>query len=109
MCDQTIPNHVPVARLLAISMNMTMEGTESTGDTICGLLYQASRRPEDQRKVQQELDAVLGREVLLSWLDRKRLPYLEAFIQELYRTAPAFSITTHYCNFGMKVDLLLHV
>lgn len=102
-----LPNQIPVSRLLAISMNMTMEGTESVGDTISGLLYQASRRPAEQRKVQRELDSVLGREVLPSWLDRKKLPYLEAFIQELYRTAQAFSITTHYCNFG-KIWWIVH-
>ncbi|KAG8183294.1 hypothetical protein JTE90_025994 [Oedothorax gibbosus] len=86
-------------RLLSISMNMTMEGTESTGDSVCILLTQASRYPEEQLKVQEELDTVVGREALPSWADRKRLPYLEAFIQELYRTRQPFSITTQYCNF----------
>ncbi|GIY91837.1 cytochrome P450 2U1 [Caerostris extrusa] len=60
-------------RLLAISMNMTMEGTDSVGETICSLLTEAAKHPEEQKK--------------------------KAFIQELFRIAQAFNNTTHYCNF----------
>lgn len=88
----------PVERLIAIAMNMTMEGTG--GDTVCSLLSQASQRPAEQRRVQEEMDAALGPDGTLSWQDRKKLPTLEAFIQELYRTAQAFPTTTLYCNFG---------
>ncbi|KAG8183295.1 hypothetical protein JTE90_025995 [Oedothorax gibbosus] len=84
-------------RLIAIAMNMTMEGTG--GDTVCSLLTHASHQPLEQKKVQEELDNVLGKDGVLSWQDRKNTPYLEAFIQELYRTAPAFPTTTLYCNF----------
>ncbi|GIY29453.1 cytochrome P450 2F3 [Caerostris darwini] len=86
-------------RLLAISMNMTMEGTDSVGDTICSLLTEVAKHPEEQKKVQEEMDAVIGKERLPSWLDRTKLPYLEAFIKELYRVAQAFYNTAHYSNF----------
>ncbi|GIY29451.1 cytochrome P450 2F3 [Caerostris darwini] len=86
-------------RLLAISMNMTMEGTDSVGETICSLLTEAAKHPEEQKRVQDEMDVVIGKERLPSWLDRAKLPYLEAFIQELFRIAQAFNNTTHYCNF----------
>ncbi|PRD21445.1 UNVERIFIED_CONTAM: Cyp2u1 [Trichonephila clavipes] len=83
-------------RLLGISMNMTMEGTDSVGESISNLLTEASKHLEEQKKVQKELDSVVGKERLPSMLDRPKLPYLEAFIQELFRTAQAFYNTTHY-------------
>ncbi|XP_055947389.1 cytochrome P450 2J1-like [Argiope bruennichi] len=86
-------------RLLGISMNMTMEGTDSVGDTLCSLLTEAAKHPEEQKKVQEEMDSVIGRERLPSMLDKPKLPYLEAFIQELFRIAQAFYNTTHYSNF----------
>ncbi|GFR29653.1 cytochrome P450 2C16 [Trichonephila clavata] len=86
-------------RLLGISMNMTMEGTDSVGESVSSLLTEASKHPEEQKKIQKELDSVVGKERLPSMLDRPKLPYLEAFIQELFRTAQAFYNTTHYSNF----------
>lgn len=86
-------------RLHSISFNMLMEGTESVGGTIYELLQVASNYPEEQKLVQEELDSVVGQERLPSWIDRHKLPYLEAFIQELYRHNMPFNISTHYCNF----------
>lgn len=87
-------------------MNMMMEGTESVGGTIFGLLEEASKHLDEQKLVQDELDSVIGRERMPSWSDRQNVPYLEAFIQELYRHCMPFNVTTHYCNFS-EFPLLL--
>lgn len=87
-------------RLHSITMNMLMEGSESVGGTIFGLLKEASNHLDEQKLVQDELDSVIGRERIPSWSDRQNLPYVEAFIQELYRHSMPFNITTHYCNFS---------
>ncbi|KFM63295.1 Cytochrome P450 1A1, partial [Stegodyphus mimosarum] len=73
-------------RLRAISMNMMMEGTESVTSALTTLLTAISKHPVEQKLAQEELDTVVGKERLPSWLDRQNLPYLEAMIQELYRT-----------------------
>ena len=44
--------------------------------------------PEVQRKVQSEIDEVVGRERLPSLTDRSSMPYTEAVIQELTRIQP---------------------
>lgn len=82
-------------------MNMLMEGTESA--TLCELLAEASRHPDEQKRVQEELDVVVGRERLPSWRDKQNLPYFEAFLQELYRHNVAFKISTHYCNYSKYI------
>lgn len=43
------------------------------------------RHPEVYRKVQEELDRVVGNERLPDFDDRDALPYLNAVIKEVYR------------------------
>lgn len=44
--------------------------------------------PEIQKKAQQELDAVLGKDQLPDFADEASLPYCGAIIKELYRWRP---------------------
>ncbi|GBL58453.1 Cytochrome P450 2U1 [Araneus ventricosus] len=76
-----------------------MEGTDSVGESLCSLLTETANHPKEQKIAQEEIDSVIGRERLPSMLDRPKLPYLEAFIRELFRIAQAFYNTTHYSNF----------
>lgn len=43
------------------------------------------RNPEAVRKAQEEIDRMVGRERLPDFSDRASLPYLDAFLEELYR------------------------
>lgn len=92
-------------RLHGIAQNMLMEGTES--GTICALLEQASEFPEEQKRVQEELDSVIGHERLPSFSDKAKLPYTDAFIQELFRMSMPFNVSSHYCNFSKCLTSLL--
>ncbi|KAI0717572.1 cytochrome P450 [Cerioporus squamosus] len=53
-------------------------------DTVCAILHS----PESVRRVQEELDRVVGRDRLPTFEDKRSLPYLEAFITEVYRWHP---------------------
>ncbi|KAF8788486.1 Cytochrome P450 2C38 like protein [Argiope bruennichi] len=86
-------------RLKANAYNLFFEGTESVTSTIGSLLVELSKHPDVQRKVQEELDSVVGRERLPSWTDKQNLPYMDATIQELYRKAALFLVLTMYSNF----------
>ncbi|KAG2067027.1 cytochrome P450 [Suillus decipiens] len=63
-------------------------GTESTAVAICTVLMAAARFPEEQAKVQAEIDAVVGRERAPTFADKPSLPRLEAFISEALRWRP---------------------
>ncbi|KAG2350129.1 cytochrome P450 [Suillus weaverae] len=63
-------------------------GTETTAMAICTVLMAAARFPEEQAKVQAELDAVIGRERAPTFADQQSLPRLEAFISEALRWRP---------------------
>ncbi|CAL1274087.1 unnamed protein product [Larinioides sclopetarius] len=86
-------------RLKANALNLFLEGTESVSSTVANLLLELSKHPDVQRKIQEELDSVVGRERLPSWTDKQNLPYLDATIQELSRTSALFLVTTMYSNF----------
>ncbi|KAG1782301.1 cytochrome P450 [Suillus placidus] len=66
-------------------------GTEPTALAICTVLMAAAYFPEEQAKVQAELDAVIGREQAPTFADKQYLPRLEAFISEALRWRPLAS------------------
>ncbi|KIK41434.1 hypothetical protein CY34DRAFT_761792 [Suillus luteus UH-Slu-Lm8-n1] len=55
-------------------------GTETTAMAICTVLMAATHFPEEQARVQDELDEVIGRKRAPTFTDRSSLPRLEAFI-----------------------------
>ncbi|KAG1827583.1 cytochrome P450 [Suillus subaureus] len=63
-------------------------GTDTTAVAICTVLMAAAHFPEEQAKVQAELDAVIGRERAPTFADKSSLPHLEAFISEALRWRP---------------------
>jgi cytochrome P450 len=63
-------------------------GTDTTSVAICTVLMAAAHFPEEQAKVQAELDAVIGRERVPTFADKPFLPRLEAFISEALRWRP---------------------
>ncbi|KAG2133741.1 cytochrome P450 [Suillus clintonianus] len=63
-------------------------GTETTSVAICTVLMAAAHFPEEQAKVQEELDEVIGRQRAPTFADKQSLPRLEAFISEALRWRP---------------------
>ncbi|KAG1904597.1 cytochrome P450 [Suillus fuscotomentosus] len=63
-------------------------GSSTTFLAICAVLLAAARFPEEQAKVQAELDAVIGRRQAPTFADQESLPRLQAFISEALRWRP---------------------
>ncbi|XP_075721410.1 cytochrome P450 2C20-like [Rhipicephalus microplus] len=64
-------------------------GTFSTTNTMHWHLLNFATRPELQRRVQQEIDEVIGSERLPTWDDRRHMPYTLACSWEIHRWKPA--------------------
>ncbi|KAG0705212.1 cytochrome P450 [Suillus ampliporus] len=63
-------------------------GTDSSSAAICTVLMAAACFPEEQAKVQAELDTVIGRDRAPTFSDQESLPLLAAFISEAQRWRP---------------------
>ena len=48
--------------------------------------------PEVQRKAQEQVDEVIGKNRLPDFEDRERLPYVEAVMKELFRWRPPLPV-----------------
>ncbi|KAG1739304.1 cytochrome P450 [Suillus lakei] len=63
-------------------------GADTTAAAICTVLMAAACFPEEQAKVQAELDAVIGRHRAPTFADQQSLPLLGAFVSEALRWRP---------------------
>ncbi|KAG1799006.1 cytochrome P450 [Suillus plorans] len=63
-------------------------GTNTTTSVICTVLMAAACFPDEQVKVQAELDAVIGRHQAPTFADQQSLTRLQAFISEAVRWRP---------------------
>ncbi|KAL3697650.1 hypothetical protein R1sor_011726 [Riccia sorocarpa] len=69
--------------------DLTLGGIDTTTTGIFWPLLQLMRHPEHRKKVQEELDVVVGRDRLVDESDLPRLPYLRATIKEAFRVPTA--------------------
>ncbi|KAG1748502.1 cytochrome P450 [Suillus paluster] len=67
---------------------LSAAGTDTTTMAICTVLMAAACFPEEQAKVQVELDAIVGRHRAPTFADDESLPRLHAFISEALRWRP---------------------
>ncbi len=68
---------------------MLVAGEDTTANTISWMMYYCTQYPEVQKKLQAEVDAVLGKEDILEDHNRAReLRYLDALAQETMRFKP---------------------
>ncbi|KZT59289.1 cytochrome P450 [Calocera cornea HHB12733] len=71
------------SELTAEALTQLIAGSDTTSNSSCAITYWLARYPEAQRKLQKELDDALGEdEELPTYEQVKRLPYLEAVINE---------------------------
>ncbi|KAG2137960.1 cytochrome P450 [Suillus clintonianus] len=63
-------------------------GSDTIAAAMCTVLMAAACFPEEQAKVQAELDAVIGRQRAPTFADQESLPLLQAFISEALRWRP---------------------
>ncbi|CAN7995061.1 unnamed protein product, partial [Ixodes pacificus] len=72
--------------LMGNALNLFGAGTNTVRASIEWNLLYCARDPEGvQRKLQQEVDNIVGRERVPEWEDRHRMPYTMAFIWEMLR------------------------
>ncbi|KAI0632677.1 cytochrome P450 [Trametes polyzona] len=75
--------------------NVYGAGVETSRGTLTTVFLHMVRNPEMLRKAQEEVDRVIGNDRLPELSDRASLPYLNAFLEEVYR--PVLPLAVPHC------------
>ncbi|KAG7085703.1 hypothetical protein E1B28_003247 [Marasmius oreades] len=67
-------------------------GSETTASALATFFLAMALHPEKQRRAQLELDTVLGKDKLPTYVDRPDLPYVEAILRETLRWSPVLPL-----------------
>ncbi|KAL5229858.1 hypothetical protein ABZP36_028634 [Zizania latifolia] len=73
----------------ALILNLFVAGTDTTSSIVEWALAEMVRHPDILKRAQEEMDAVVGRDRLLSESDLPRLTYFDAVIRETFRLHPS--------------------
>lgn len=71
-----------------VIQDMLLAGTDTSSNTVEWAVAELVRHPDCMRKLQAELDAVVGTARILSETDIPNLPYLQAVTKEILRLYP---------------------
>lgn len=66
-------------------------GSDTTSDAIATFIMTMLNHPEEQRKAQEELDRVVGRDRMPTFQDQDDLPYISAIVKEVQRWRPVIA------------------
>ncbi|XP_071537608.1 LOW QUALITY PROTEIN: cytochrome P450 2J3-like [Panulirus ornatus] len=80
------PTYFDMDQMTAVIMEMFVAGMETTSSTLTFGIYMMAKHPDAQKRVQQELDQVLGNDKQPSFSEKELLPYTLAVIHEIQRT-----------------------
>jgi len=69
----------------SLTSNLIGGGVDTTTSTMLSFILACIAFPEALKKVQEELDRVVGRNRLPDWSDESNLPYCRAMIKEVLR------------------------
>lgn len=83
--------------------SMYAAGTDTTVTTLMTFFVAMLLHPDMQKKVQDEIDAVTGRERLPTFEDRPRLPFINAICKELLRWRPVVPLAIPHA--AMRDDI----
>ncbi|KAM3213151.1 hypothetical protein ACQJBY_065887 [Aegilops geniculata] len=73
----------------ALILNLFVAGTETTSTIVEWAVSELIRHPDMLKRAQEEMDAVVGRDRLVSESDLPRLTFLNAVIKETFRLHPS--------------------
>ncbi|KAJ0968526.1 hypothetical protein J5N97_025443 [Dioscorea zingiberensis] len=81
----------------ALLMDMVVGGTETVSNTVEWAIAEVMKKPEIMRRVQEELDQVVGKDTIVEESHLPKLPYLGAVVKEALRLHPALPFLVPHC------------
>ncbi|XP_071566707.1 probable cytochrome P450 304a1 [Temnothorax nylanderi] len=86
-------------QLIILLIDMMAPASSAVPSTITHVIKYVMHHPRVMKKIQNEIDNVVGTGRLVTWEDRKHLPYVEATIRETMRLETVAPLSTaHRCK-----------
>lgn len=76
---------------------MVVGGTDTSSNTIEFAMAEIMQKPEVLKRVQEELESVVGKENVVEESHIQKLPYLQAVMKETLRLHPALPLLVPHC------------
>ncbi|XP_055821352.1 flavonoid 3'-monooxygenase CYP75B137-like [Solanum dulcamara] len=86
-----------MTELKALLMDMVVGGTDTTANTVEFAMAEIMNKPDVLRKLQQELDTVVGKDNIVEESHIQQLLYLYAVMKEALRLHPALPLLVPHC------------
>ncbi|KAL3679587.1 hypothetical protein R1sor_022543 [Riccia sorocarpa] len=84
--------------IIGLLSDMLLGGTDTTATTLEWCMVEVLRNPEMMRRMQEEIDSVVGKEKGIEESDISRLPFLNAFVKEVIRLHTPLPLTLPRLN-----------
>ncbi|KAH6818093.1 cytochrome P450 [Perilla frutescens var. frutescens] len=81
----------------AMLMDMVVGGTDTTSNTMEYALAEMMNKPQIMTRLQQELEAVVGKDNIVEESHISKLPYLHCVMKEVLRLHPALPLLVPHC------------
>lgn len=80
--------HLDDDAIKGVIQDMLLAGTDTSSNTVEWAVAELLRHPNVMRKLQAELDTVVGTDRIVAETDLPALPYLQAVVKEIFRLYP---------------------
>ncbi|XP_049361420.1 flavonoid 3'-monooxygenase CYP75B137-like [Solanum verrucosum] len=86
-----------MTEIKALLMDLVVGGTDTTSNAVEFAMAEIMNKPDVLRKLQQELDTVVGKDNIVEESHIQQLPYLYAVMKEAMRIHPALPLLAPHC------------
>ncbi|PHU28424.1 hypothetical protein BC332_00517 [Capsicum chinense] len=86
-----------MTELKALLMDMVVGGTDTTSNAVEFAMAEIMNKPDVMRKLQQELETVVGKDNIVEESHIQQLPYLYAVMKEVLRIHPTLPLLVPHC------------
>lgn len=89
--------------MVCVLQDMVVGGTDTTSNSVEFALAEMMNKPHILKKVQQEIDSVIGKDKIVEESDINKLPYLYLVMKETLRLHPVLPLLVPHCPSATSV------
>ncbi|RDX61201.1 Geraniol 8-hydroxylase, partial [Mucuna pruriens] len=93
--DSNVP--LTITHVKALLMDMVVGGTDTSSNTIEFAMAEMMQNPKVMKRVQEELEVVIGKDNMVEESHIHKLPYLQAVMKETLRLHPVLPLLVPHC------------